>query len=64
MVFMKEAIRKLKDYQVKDKEEGFAIDLLIKKISQTNDSIEACISKAAKAAVKFYNDILGAENEN
>jgi len=44
---MKEAIKKLKDYQVKDKEEEFAIGLLIKKINRTNDSIEICISKVA-----------------
>jgi len=80
---MRKAIEKLQNYKAKSKEEEFAVNLLTKKINQTNDSIEACISKAAdefaqimysydpdtlwimtRATLEFYNDILGAENEN
>jgi len=54
---MKEFLKKLKDYRVKDKEDQFAIDLLIKRISQTNDNIEICISKAAdEFAQIMYSD--------
>jgi len=55
---MKEAIKKLKDYQVKDKEDKFAINLLVKKINKTNDSIEVCISKVADefARIMYHDD--------